>query len=211
MRNLHVTRRSEVNYASPRAGCPINLGRHRVHVEGGLLDRQQQLGKAMFKLASNPTIKDATPTSILTQGFISFLEHELQKRVMDYYQPILHHCGFPTSDNKASIVELVQMVADVMKDSKERRGRSISMVMVIKAVCRRNNVVFHDRDPPVAVKQGMFSLLGLMTMLFEIPRDFSQNKLYISKPVNPVILYTNKPLGNTELALGILIASFGVL
>ena len=47
-------------------------------------------------------------------------------------------------------------------------------------------------------------------MLFEIPRDISKEELYLSKPMDPLILYARKPLDDTRFSLGVLIASFGV-
>lgn len=108
------------------------------------------------------------------------------------------------------MIHLVKTVANVMKDPAERLGREISINMVIKAICKRNAVVSPDREPPANVKQGIFSLLGFMTMLFEIPRDFSTEELYLSKPMDPLILYVRKPVDDTRVLLGISITSFRV-
>ena len=107
------------------------------------------------------------------------------------------------------MIHLLKTIVNVMKDPAERLGREISINMVIKAICKRNAVVSPDGEPPANVKQGIFSLLGFMTMLFEIPRNFSTAELYLSKPMDPLILYTRKPLDDTRFLLGVLIASFG--
>ena len=68
----------------------------------------------------------------------------------------------------------------------------------IKAICKWNAVVSPDGEPPANVKQGIFSFLGFMTMLFEIPRDISTEELHLSKPMDPLILYARKPLDDTQ-------------
>ena len=58
---------------------------------------------------------------------------------------------------------------------------------------------------PAELKQGMFGLLGFLKMLFEIPEDFSKEKLFLSRPLNPLVIFTRKPLDDTIMALSVLI------
>ncbi|KAL9039220.1 MAG: hypothetical protein Q9180_002657 [Flavoplaca navasiana] len=101
-----------------------------------------------------------------------------------------------------------------MQDPSERlapRRREISIDMVIDAISKRNGIISSRGDPPVDVRQGMFSFLGLLTMLYDIPRDFSKQDLEISKPSNPDVLIKHRPLEDTgTMPLGTLLASFGV-
>lgn len=170
--------------------------------------RQKQLAQAIFSLETEGSIKGFTLGSNSILPFISYLEGELQKRVVDYYQPILDYCCFSQMEDKApAVVHLVKLVSSIMR---KRTDREISIDDVIHDVGANNGVVLPDRGHPVNVKQGMFSLLGFVTMLLEIPKGFSQDKMFLAKPLNSTILYTRKPLDDTKLPLGVLIASFGV-
>ncbi|KAL8982858.1 MAG: hypothetical protein Q9205_002759 [Flavoplaca limonia] len=82
--------------------------------------------------------------------------------------------------------------------------------MVIRAVRKENGIDLPKEDIPTDVKQGMFSLLGFLTMLFDIPKDFSEDHLYLSERIDPFILYTHKPIEETAFPVGTLIASLGV-
>ncbi|KAL8842377.1 MAG: hypothetical protein Q9176_002766 [Flavoplaca citrina] len=82
--------------------------------------------------------------------------------------------------------------------------------MVIRAVRKENGIDLPKEDIPTDVKQGMFSLLGFLTMLFDIPKDFSKDHLYLSERIDPFILYTHKPIEETAFPVGTLIASLGV-
>ncbi|KAL9034748.1 MAG: hypothetical protein Q9180_005235, partial [Flavoplaca navasiana] len=169
--------------------------------------RHEQLSKAMFSVATRPTIKGYTIDSDLTKPFISYLAHELLTRIKDYYQPILSACGFPPLEDKAqSMLRMVEFVVDIIKN---RTGRKISINTVICEVGQKNDVGLDSKNLPSNVKQGMFGLLGFLTMLFEIPQQLTA-KLEIAKPVEPLVLPTRKPFSNTKLPMGVLLASFGI-
>ncbi|KAL8881053.1 MAG: hypothetical protein Q9198_001665 [Flavoplaca austrocitrina] len=168
----------------------------------------EQLSKAMFSVATRPTIKGFTINSDVTEPFISYLAHELLTRLKDYYQPILDACGFPPLDDKAQLMlRMVESVVDIIKNRTERQ---ISINTVICEVGQKNDVGLDSKNLPFDVKQGMFGLLGFLIMLFEIPQPLSAEKLCIAKPVEPLILPTRKPLSNTKLPMGVLLASFGI-
>ncbi|KAL8892042.1 MAG: hypothetical protein Q9192_005668 [Flavoplaca navasiana] len=162
----------------------------------------------MFSVATRPTIKGFTVNSDLTKPFISYLAHELLTRLKNYYQPILDACGFPPFDDKAqSMLRMVEYVVDIIKS---RTKRQISINTVICEVGQKNDVGLDSKNLPSDVKQGVFSLLGFFTMLFEIPPQPSVKKLEIAKPDEPLVLPTRKPLSNTKLPMGVLLASFGI-
>ncbi|KAL8671380.1 MAG: hypothetical protein Q9168_004128 [Polycauliona sp. 1 TL-2023] len=174
-----------------------------------------QLAQALFSTDADSTNFDVTGISTLIHPFMSYLEHELQERVEHFYQPVLDYCCFSPTANKAqSMIEMVKKIAAVMRDPKERfrGGREISINLVLNAISTRNGTdkTTSKVNPPTDVKQGMFSLLGFLTMLFDIPRDFSDSKLKISRPQDPYILCTEKPLIDTAMPLGTLLANFGV-
>ncbi|KAL8852064.1 MAG: hypothetical protein Q9221_002994 [Calogaya cf. arnoldii] len=94
---------------------------------------------------------------------------------------------------------------------KERTERGTSIYDVIRDVGESNGAVLPEEGHPVDVKQGTFNLLEFLIMLFEIPKNFSKKDLFLSKPVDdPLIFFTQKPLDDTKLALGVLIAGLGV-
>ncbi|KAL8882619.1 MAG: hypothetical protein Q9198_000411 [Flavoplaca austrocitrina] len=125
-----------------------------------------------------------------------------------FYEPILTHCGFPVVDNGSkAIIELIHLI---VKAFLEKERREISIDMVIRAVRKENGIDLPKEDIPTDVKQGMFSLLGFLTMLFDIPKDFSEDHLYLSERIDPFILYTHKPIEETAFPVGTLIASLGV-
>ncbi|KAL8991937.1 MAG: hypothetical protein Q9169_007517 [Polycauliona sp. 2 TL-2023] len=169
------------------------LARYRRPDPNILTPRQQQLAQILSSTDADSTNFDATELSNLIHPFLSYFEQELQDRLEHYYQPVLDYCCFPPTVDKAqSMVDMTKKIAVVMKDPKERfkGGREISMNMVLNAISTSNGTdkTASKAIPPVDVKQGMFSLLGFLTMLFEIPKDCSDKKLCISKPEDPYIL-----------------------
>ena len=169
----------------------------------------EQLSKAMFSVATRPTIKGFTINSDLTRPFISYLIRELFARIKDFYEPLFIVCGFPLVEVKAQLMlRMVQLVVDIIKS---RAKRAISINTVICQVGQKNGVDLDRENLPPNVRQGMFSLLGFLTMLFEIPKQFSTEKMCISRPLeSPLILPTRKPLSDTKIPMGILLASFGI-
>ncbi|KAL9635754.1 MAG: hypothetical protein Q9204_002506 [Flavoplaca sp. TL-2023a] len=198
----------ETNHSIACARDRIRLARHPKRPKEPEILRREQLAHALFLLPTNPTIKGTTSSSVSVQSFVAYLEYELQQRVEHFYQPILDFCGFlPTNDVAQSTIRLVGSTADIMK---RRVDRKISINKLICDVGKENGVDFDPKHLPPNVKQGMFSLLGFLTMLFEIPKDFSKEKLYLLRPVDPLVLYTRKPLDDTKIPMGVVIGSLGL-
>ncbi|KAL8783049.1 MAG: hypothetical protein Q9213_004896 [Squamulea squamosa] len=182
------------------------LQKHRRPAAHSRAHRQKRLAEALFQAASPSVINGYSANLPATRPFIAYLEQGLQDRVEDFFQPILDNCGFNRSDDTAdSIISLVEVVANYIKNETERE---FSMDDVYEALCAKNGVAIEAGKIPVNVKQGMLCLFGYLTMLFNIPKAFSDDTLDISEPRNPLIMSTQRPIENTGHAIGRLLNTF---
>ncbi|KAL8774590.1 MAG: hypothetical protein Q9209_000963 [Squamulea sp. 1 TL-2023] len=194
----------------------FQLHRYRRAVADPRTQRQKRLAKALFSAATPSTIVDITLDSDAINPLVVVLEQGLQDRVQDFYQPILDSCGFDLTDDKAdSIITLVEAVAGYIRNETERQ---FNINSVYEAMCKKNGKVTKAGNIPINVRQGLFSLFGYLTMLFDTPnfknpspreRSFSATTLAILEPFNPLILMTEKPIDHTNKEIGRLLGSFG--
>ncbi|KAL8680265.1 MAG: hypothetical protein Q9224_006956, partial [Gallowayella concinna] len=139
--------------------------------------------------------------------FLTFLERELQRRVKDY-RPVLDYCGFSVVDDaEPSIVDLVErVIATIVAENKDRQ---ISMDKIVRLVRTHNGLPLPLEKPTWDVRQGMFRLLGRITMLYEIPESPSHEHLKLLKPLDPPVIFDEKPIDEAGAPVGQLMAGFG--
>ncbi|KAI4224861.1 MAG: hypothetical protein L6R40_008411 [Gallowayella cf. fulva] len=169
--------------------------------------RQERLARALFATDEGLAIVGISLDSPTVQPLIAHLEQELQDREPKHYRPVLEYCGFPLGDETAqSVIQMVEMVAEKMRGEDSRRA---SIDKVINYLCMQNGQPVSGTEPPAAVRQGVLSLFGCITMLFKIPEDPSDTELYISEPLHPVFKYGRRPIKEARYSLNDLLTGFG--
>ncbi|KAL8661627.1 MAG: hypothetical protein Q9202_005393 [Teloschistes flavicans] len=171
--------------------------------------RQQQLAEALFTLSQRSTNPaDILATSAI-QPLIAFLEQGLQQREKSEYRPVLNYCRYcenPDQDRKQAMIDMMEDVIAIMK---QPTSRGISIDKVIHALRRRRGLSVAAGDPPGAVRQGIFSLLGFLTILCMIRHPVSSTHFLIADPFIPAIYGVESRLADARMPVGVLIGSFG--
>ncbi|KAL8682889.1 MAG: hypothetical protein Q9186_001135 [Xanthomendoza sp. 1 TL-2023] len=169
--------------------------------------RQQQLAQILCLPEEGSVIIGYKRTSPKIGPLLTFLERELQRHVQDY-RPVLEYCGFSVIDDaEPSVVDLIERVMATIVA--ENMDREISMDKIVKLLRTQNGLPIPREKPTWDVRQGMFRLLGRITMLYEIPDPPSHLHLNLQKPLDPRVLFPKKPINEAGAPLGQLMAGFG--
>lgn len=141
------------------------------------------------------------------QPLIEFFENSLRNDEPDFYQPVLDYCGIANNgDSNDASVRLVESVATIMRQNTDRQ---ISMNKVIHGIRDRRGQTTSTDALPAAVRQGMFRLFGLMTLLYKVPGSISTTHISTSAPRYPLVAPEKKIIEDLAGTLGGLIGSFG--
>ncbi|KAL8807447.1 MAG: hypothetical protein Q9200_004665 [Gallowayella weberi] len=169
--------------------------------------KPQDFAEILFSMGENTSIRGYSFRSPYVRPFLDFMNKELQERA-PRYSSLLQYCGLPHEvDQSNQLRRFVGMLVMVLKKSKYRQ---ISIDKVLYALRLSNGLpLTGDDELAPELRQGVFSLLGLITMLYKIEDQAEVTELYISQPLNPTIYYNRKPIEEAGTALGTLIRSFG--
>lgn len=184
----------------------------RVEIPDGTMNerkRQQQLAEALFTISQRSTNPGDILATSAIQPLIAFLEQGLQQREQLEYRPVLSYCLYcenPDQDRKQAMMDLVEDVITIMK---QPTSRGISIDKVIHALRSQRGLSVAAGDPPGAVRQGIFSLLGFLTMLCMIRHPVSSTHFLIADLFIPAIYGVESRLADGRMPLGVLIGSFG--
>ncbi|KAL8661629.1 MAG: hypothetical protein Q9202_005395 [Teloschistes flavicans] len=169
--------------------------------------RQRRLAESLFSLKDGSVMKQPLLDLDQIQPLIEFFETSFQKNESELYQPVREYCGFAhEADIHEAGVQLVETVADIMRQNIDRQ---ISIDKVIREVSERKGQSINRDALPAAVRQGMFGLFGLVTLLYTVPDSTSTTHISISAPRYPFVAPEKKIIEDFAGPLGELIGSFG--
>ncbi|KAL8836425.1 MAG: hypothetical protein Q9170_002913 [Blastenia crenularia] len=153
-----------------------------------------------------PAIAGFSYHSPLARSVIQFMDRELLSMVQFDLRTVLEFLGLPLGEASAdSVVMLVEKVACILK---ENENRSLSIDMMIQQLSRDHNQLEHGTEPAPGLRQGIFTLLGLLTMLYKTSHT-DPTEFFISQPRNEHVVTNHQELRNAELPIGTLIRFFG--
>ncbi|KAL8708697.1 MAG: hypothetical protein Q9220_006422 [cf. Caloplaca sp. 1 TL-2023] len=168
--------------------------------------RQDRLARALFPLEGS-VIRGISPASSKIRPFLGYFEQKLQQGKPTHQEEVLKYCGFEIGGAQAeSMIAFLEVLVSLLKKDDSREKGIDTMISDIQD---HTGVRKSSNKPPAIVRQGMFSLLGNITMLYNIPPKTSNTELFILAPTNPVIKYDRKPIAHASLPSGWLIGGFG--
>lgn len=167
------------------------------------MNLQDRLSKALFDNDPKPAIWSPLVTKPLT----IFTESKLLEMEPTFLRPVFEYLHISTEGSKSeSVIVLVEAVALLLKENDDRYFSIVSLLQKL-------HEKFTGEVPldPVAPElcQGIFALLGVLTMLYKAQYPMESEMLYPSKPDAERMNRAKRQTRDAEEPMGILIRSFG--
>ena len=164
--------------------------------------RRRQLARSLCHTASSSVVADYRVESTKLDKLLENMDIRLQGLIDPQLKSLIEALGFPLGeDTAASVIKIVDMVSTALQANEDRKLTLDNLIQIL----------LRTSDPPSwELKQGTFTLLGVLTMLYSTPRLPSSEEIFIEEPFNPLVDITRMYLRSTaSIPLGIIIAGLG--
>ncbi|KAL8937278.1 MAG: hypothetical protein Q9216_004507 [Gyalolechia sp. 2 TL-2023] len=173
--------------------------------------RQREWSNALFFMDHSTAVAGAAFKSLMLKKLTEFMEKRISSMKQHSLQPILAHLEHPTGEAQTDAAfRLVQMVARIMKDNKNRELSIDGIIQQLRDECGiHNSAGCSSIEPAPELRQGVFAMLGILTMSYETPSDPYMTHFQILEPETRWMSGTVRELLEAGDATGLLIRLFG--
>lgn len=162
---------------------------------------QRRLSKAWFDMGAKPDISEVAWNSQAAEPLVRFMTAYLLKLEPFFLRTILENLRLSREGARMlSVVELVESVAQILKDN---GNRELSIDIMIQQFSEKSN------RPHPGHEQGLFALFGSLTMLYRISHPIDPRFILLRKPKTPWMTRSRRKTNEARLPIGILVGCFG--
>ncbi|KAI4175504.1 MAG: hypothetical protein LQ343_001704 [Gyalolechia ehrenbergii] len=152
-------------------------------------------------MGAKPDISEVAWNSQAAEPLVRFMTAYLLKLEPFFLRTILENLRLSREGARMlSVVELVESVAQILKDN---GNRELSIDIMIQQFSEKSN------RPHPGHEQGLFALFGSLTMLYRISHPIDPRFILLRKPKTPWMTRSRRKTNEARLPIGILVGCFG--